>query len=441
MNGMKWKNTLSGFALLILVVVFFAERNAYPSRDPQLPVKVTTWDALGYYMYLPAAFIYQDLRELNFYPEMEKKYQLQGLPTDFYQFQKNESGYYSGKYFVGVALLQMPFFLLAHAFALAGYDEPDGFSLVYQQGIAYGAMVWVLLSLIFFRRFLLQFYSDAVVAIGLILGLLGTNAIQYIAVEGGQSHAWIFPLYVYILMLSHAWYHKKSISKAIGIGFILGLAVLCRPTEGVMLFIPLLWGIGKRQFLPQLKANRFHYMLAGAACFIVVMLQLFYWKHSTGRWVFDVGSKWDFLTPHWRVLLGEEKGWLIYTPLCWLMLVGLFFIRTKEFSLSIKTFVVLNIWIVIAWHIWRYGASYSTRALVQSIPVMMLPMLSAIQLIITSRYKLFGYLGFIYFLGLNLFQIYQYNHEILHYDRNTWEYYKRIYWKTSVTEEDKKYLR
>ena len=102
--------------------------------------------------------------------------------------------------------------------------------------------------------------------------------------------------------------------------------------------------------------------------------------------------------------------------------------------------MILNIWIIISWHVWRYGASYSTRALVQSIPVMMLPMLFIINKMILSKMKILCYVFFLYFLSLNLFQVYQYNNGILHYDKNTWEYYKRIYWRTSVSEDDKKYL-
>lgn len=404
-----------------------------------LPIKVTTWDALGYYLYLPATFIYQDLRSLSFYDSIEKQYNLQGEGHNFYQFQKNETGFFSGKYFIGVAVLQMPFFLMAHGLA-QWHGEADGFSSVYQKGIAYGAIIWVFISLIFLRRFLLSYFSDQVVAIGLVLGLLATNAVQYIAVEGGQSHAWIFPLYVYLLVLSASWHTHKTAGKSIAIGAIVGLGILCRPTEGVMFLIPLLWSFRRTTFVFFLKENRWHFILAGIAMSVILLPQLVYWKYTTDHWIFDVGSKWDFLTPHFRVLVGPEKGWLMYTPICWLIILGLFYMNRESYSLSIKTFIVMNIWIVIAWHIWRYGASYSSRALVQSLPVMLIPMLAIIQKMVVSKWKYFWISLCAYFLCLNLFQVYQYNNGILHYDRNTFAYYKRMYWKSSVSEEDKKYL-
>lgn len=436
---MKSRIRFSTFALLLIAIVCLYERNAYPTSDNQMPIKVTTWDALGYYLYLPATFIYHDIRGLSFYDSIEKKYHLQGEENNFYQFQKNESGFYTGKYFVGVAVLQLPFFLMAHGIAKVN-GEADGFSSIYQKGIAYGAIFWAFISLIVLRRFLLNYYNDLTVGIGLILAILGTNAIQYIAVDNCQSHAWIFPLYVYILVLSDSWYKRKTILKSIGIGILIGFAMLCRPTEGVILFIPLLWGYPKNEFSSFVKLNWVYFLLAGLGMFCILSIQLMYWKYTTNHWVFDVGSKWDFLSPHFRVLFGEEKGRLLYTPICLLMLIGLFFIGKEKFSLSIRSFMLLNIWIVIAWHIWRYGGSYSARALVQSTPIMLLPMLAILQKMLMSKLKIIWGICLLYFLCLNLFQVFQYNTGILHCDRNTWAYYQRIYWKVSVSEEDKKYL-
>lgn len=433
------KNKFSFFALCLIAIVFIYERNEYSNQDRLLPIKVTTWDALGYYLYLPSTIIYHDVRTLTFYDSIEIKYNLQGEKNNFYQFQKNKTGFYSGKYFIGVAVLQLPFFLIAHVIAIR-YGEADGFSSIYQKGIAYGAMIWVFSSLIFFRRFLLKYFSDLIVGIGLILGLLATNAVQYIAIEGGQCHAWIFPLYVYLIILTESWHRNKSALKSIGIGAIVGLGILCRPTEGVMLFIPLLWGFNKNEFVSFLKRNRLHLVRATISMIAVLSLQVFYWKYTTDQWIFDVGSKWDFLTPHFRVLFGEEKGWLIYTPICWLIILGLVRIKHEKFNASVKIFMLTNIWIIIAWHVWRYGASYSTRALVQSTPIMMLPMLTIIKEMLQSKLKLLWYTLYLYFLCLNLFQIYQYNNGILHYDRNTYEYYWRVYWKSSINDEDKHYL-
>ena len=95
------KSKLSFVAIVIIGLCSIAT-SLIKFKDDK-PIKVTTWDALGYYMYLPATIIYNDLAELKFYPEIEKKYSLQGLPNEFYQFSKLENSNYTGKYFVGVA--------------------------------------------------------------------------------------------------------------------------------------------------------------------------------------------------------------------------------------------------------------------------------------------------------------------------------------------------
>jgi hypothetical protein len=54
------KNSYSFFSLIIILFVFCFIRIQY--KKP-----VTTWDSLGYYMYLPATFIYHDLKNISFY--------------------------------------------------------------------------------------------------------------------------------------------------------------------------------------------------------------------------------------------------------------------------------------------------------------------------------------------------------------------------------------
>jgi hypothetical protein len=83
-----------------------------------------------------------------------------------YQFQKIQNGNKIGKYYIGVCILQLPFFLLANEFSKL-YGVADGFSIYYQLAIAWGAIIWVFISLIFFRKFLLQYYSDITVFWGL----------------------------------------------------------------------------------------------------------------------------------------------------------------------------------------------------------------------------------------------------------------------------------
>ncbi len=436
------KSKLSTLVVLLVGLIYISTSLIHFSNDRQ--VKVTTWDALGYYLYLPATFIYNDLDKLSFYPKVEAKYQLQGKPNEFYQFSKLKNNNFTGKYFVGVAILQSPFFFLAHTYAKSTASfEADGFSTPYQYSIILAALFYLIFALFLLRSCLLHFFTDHTVASTILLIGLATNLIQYCSIDVGQSHVYLFFLYALIIKLCIRWHKNHLPHDAIYIGLCIGLATICRPTEIIMLFIPLLWQLhNKEQWSKKINKLFIHekYILYTTISFLLILgIQLTYWKYSTGDFIYNVGSKWNFLNPHWRVLFGFEKGWFIYTPITIFFIIGLVLLK-GPYKTAVRIFCILNIWIVIAWADWRYGGSYSTRALVQSYPIFAFGLAAFISYLEMKKGKYVFYILGIYLMGVNLFQVYQYNKGILHYDKMNYEYYKRIYLNPNVTEEDLKLL-
>jgi hypothetical protein len=423
------RNRFSLLACFIISIIIVSYRFS-PGRDNKdTPLVVTTWDALGYYFYLPSIFIYHDFIELAWFPEIDKKYSVSG--GSVYQANRCKSGHYVFKYLGGVAIMQSPFFFIGHIIAgKLGY-QTDGFSPPYQIAIAFGAIVYCILALFLLRRILLKYFNDLVTTLTLLLLMLASNIIRYVSFDGAMSHSYIFPMYVLVLYFTIKWHEKPSILWASLIGAIIGLATISRPTEAIMLFIPLLWGTQTKDLSVEkwkmVKQNKLHLYFLAIFGLLAVLPQLIYWKLATGSFVYDVGSKWEFLTPHFRVLFGWEKGWFIYTPIAIFFMIGMFFIKKFPFRYSVITFCLLNIYVIIAWHDWRYGASYSCRALSQSYPVFALPLAAFINRISTNKWSyLFYVLGF-YLIFVNLFQIKQYNEGILHYDEMNRKYYFSIY--------------
>ena len=166
---------------------------------------------------------------------------------------------------------------------------------------------------------------------------------------------------------------------------------------------------------------------------LAVLPQLIYWKYATGSWVYNVGSKWHFLNPHWRVLIGFEKGWFIYTPITLFFVVGLFFLRNKPFKRAVTVFFIINTWIIIAWADWRYGGTYSCRALMQSYAILILPLAAAVEWALNSKWKFVFISIWTYCIGVNIFQLYQYNKQIILYDGMNWKYYSAVYLNPSPT--------
>lgn len=423
----KWSN--GAFLLCLCLVVFV--RLVYHTNNDRNGYNATTYDALGYYAYNPGLFIYGDLTQLEWLPKMDSTYQVTG--GEWYQFTREENGNYVCKYLMGVSLLQLPSFFIGHGIALLTDFPADGFSAPYQYAILWGSILWFLFGLWVLKRFLRTYYSDKVVGMTLIALVFATNLIQYVSVDGAMSHVYIFPLYAMLLEVTRRWHVYPKLKWALAIGFIIGLAVISRPTELIMVFIPLFWRMElvqtfgeKRKWLWANKKHLFALMIGGI---VGILPQLIYWRMASGDWIYNVGSKWTFLNPWWRVLFGFEKGWFIYTPIVLFFVIGLFFLKKTVYGKGVLVFFLLNIYVVISWFDWQYGASYSTRALTQSYPVLAIG-LAAFLARLENKKTFWGFGFLVVILSfINLFQIGQYNRTDLHYRDMNAQYYSAIFLK------------
>ncbi|MES2704440.1 MAG: hypothetical protein V4649_17510 [Bacteroidota bacterium] len=423
------KNLFSLFACVLIALVMVQYRVSNSDMGGKPPLKITVWDAFGYYMYLPATLIYDDYKQLKWLDTIDKRYAVTG--GNGWQAERLEHSNYVFKYLGGVALMQIPFFVAGHLVAKQLNYPQDGFSPPYQYALGFGAMLYCLLGLLVLRRVLLYYFPDKVVGVTLLLVALATNMMQYTAIDNGQSHVYIFLLYALVLYATIRWHQRPSAGWALLIGYIIGLATMSRPTEAIMLFIPLLWnthttGDAKAKWA-MVRAGGVSIAAAAIGGVLGILPQLLYWKSATGSFLYDVGSKWDFLNPHFRVLFGWEKGWFIYTPVTLLFIAGMFLMKGAPYRKSVLWFCLLNIYIIIAWHDWRYGGSYSTRALVQSYPVFALPLAALVEKVERSKWRVAFYALGLYLVGVNLFQLVQYNETILHYNDMNRRYYGRIY--------------
>ncbi len=425
------KNKYSFWACLFIFLAASCIRHHYYLKASEAKVfSHITFDAFGYYMCLPATVIYGDISSTEWIAPMHLQYGVKGGEW-LYQINPSPNGKHVYKYLGGVALMQMPFFMLAHLTAASFGYPADGFSLPYQWGIIFASFFYAFLGLWVLRRFLLCYFSDLTTATVLVLGTLGTNWIQYLSIDGAQSHIYIFPLYALILLLTKKWHDKPTAGIAFAAGWVLGLATMSRPTEAIMVFIPLLWNTHTKEAakakwtLVSQYYKQVIWAVAGGMAGIAP--QLIYWKYATGHFIYDVGSKWYFLNPWFRVLIGFEKGWFIYTPITIFFVVGFWYLKDMPFRRSIIIFCLLNLWIITAWSDWRYGGSYACRALVQSYPVFIVAFAALVEYCLNKKWQLLVLGLGAFLLTVNLFQIYQYNAGIIRYDENSFEYYRSIY--------------
>lgn len=427
---------LSLLTTLLVGAVLLGTRLYYSEVGGRAPLKVTQWDALAYYAYLPSLFIHHDLARMGWIEGIDSTYQVVGTGGLYQMLPVEDSplaaqGNRVDKVLIGMSIVELPFFAIGHLAAWIGGHPQDGFSPPYQWSIGLAPVVYCILGLFLLRRTLLRWFKDSSVAVVLLLVPLATNAIQYISVDNAQTHGFLFALYCLQLDLTHRWHVRPSRRTLVTIGCVVVLAALIRPTDVLMFLIPLLWNThtpeAARAKWAQVRAHRKDLPWVIGACLLLGFPQLLYWKHASGHWFFDIGSKWDFLSPHWRVLIGWEKGWFIYTPITVVFMLAQLRMRDRPWRRSVAWFMGLTIWVVIAWHDWRYGGSYSARALMQCLPVLALPFADLVERALATRWRwpflaLCGYL-----LVVNMWQVRQYNNGVIKYDGMTREEYLRVY--------------
>lgn len=423
---------LSRIAYFIaLLLMCYASFFFYPRYKQHGSEATIAWDVSGYYWYLPSIFIYKDLEHQSFKDSILKKYGPTG--TDFQQAMKLDNGNYVMKYSSGMAVMFLPFFTIAHILAGPfGYPR-DGFSLPYQLGIQLGGFLMSILGLWYLRKLLLNFYPDKAVAITLILLVLGSNYLNYSAIDCGMSHCWLFTIYVFILLNTHYFYQSFKTKYAIRIGFLVGLATLTRPTDVISCLIPLLWGMEHisltaiKDRIGLIIKNFTGLLFAGICAALVIFIQLIYWKHVSGHWlVYSYGGQsFSWKHPHaFLYSFNYRCGWLTYSPMLMLAIAGFIpFIMKGKNKLAIIVFCLVNYYIVSAWDIWWYGG----RAMVQSYPVFMFPLAALVSAALDRKVLLWMLtpvaLVFIYFNG---WITYQYHGGHL-YDSDSMT--KRYFWR------------
>jgi hypothetical protein len=442
------RNNLSLIVLWFLIAWF----TIYPvTKKWNNPI---SWDAFGYYLYLPATFIWNDPALKDFSPVEKINSQYKNTPT-YYQGGKTSTGNWMIKYTMGIALLEAPFYFVADLTASSFDYEADGFSEPYQKSVLIAHFFFLILGFVFLRKALLYLFDDKTVALLLMLLLLGTNYTITAMLTPGMPHIPEFALFAIILYLTMLWHEKSSKKIAAILGVTIGLAVLVRPTDIVVVLLPLLWNVSSLNSLKNkgrfiLSNYKFDVLIFVFFSSSLIFLQLLYWKLAAGKWLLmsysnNPGEGFEFFSPYiFKVLFSFRKGWLVYTPLMFFALTGFWWLyrNNKKIFWPITLFFIFNIYIVSSWSCWWYADSFGQRALVDSYSIMMIPLGYFLKSLNVASRLIKQVIGgiIILLIFLNIFQAVQYKNNIIDGSRMTAEYYLRIFGKTSVDDADRKLL-
>lgn len=407
------------------------------------------WDKGGYYVYLPALFIYHDLGRLTFYKEINRKYELTFERGIYYAcYDQPATGMRVNKYGPGIAIAQLPFFWLGHAITcIDGTYPADGFSYYYQFAIYLSTAFWAIMGLIAVRNLLSRYFAEEVVMPVLLLLAFGTNLYSYAVFDSGMSHPYSFAFFAIALNCADRYYAEQKLRHLLVAATFMGWIIIARPTNGLFVIVPALWGIWDTNDLMQrlrLFRQRWYHLAPALVLFAAMLLiQMGYWKYVTGHWIHDSYEEegFNFLHPHiWEGLFSYRKGWFVYTPVALICLLGLIIVKKQypRFFWAIALYCLLNIYVVFSWYAWYYGGSFGCRALVESFAVLAFPLASLMRWIYSKRniIKITATGILVLFCALNIWQTYQYSLNIIPYDENTSAYYWRVFFKQKANTED-----
>lgn len=391
-------------------------------------------DITSYYSYLPAVFIYDDLK-------FDFRYTLpQNEPLDHLWVNERGDTVFQ-KMSIGLAYFYAPSFWIADQYVKKHPEyNRNGFSMPYQMAMNINTLFFGLIVMLLMFILLRLLYSDLVAGLSLMLIYAGSNLFYYISGAPGLSHPYSLLLLTFLLLLCLLYFKKpKPIVLAL-IAIIFGWIVLIRPTNLLLCLIPFLLGFSKKYF-PVLRTH-FLTKPGNIILFIFCALipwipQMMYWKVAVGQFIFYSYDEegFFFLKPHWLDgLFSYRKGWFVYSPIMFIALLGLIFkAKYKVISKTILLILLPFTYVVFSWWCWWYGGSFGSRVMIETYPFMAIGLASLIELIIRMKWfiKLPIALVFAFLVHLNQLQVKQYSWGMLHWDSMTKSAYWSIFLKDS----------
>ena len=255
--GLEGKRWLS--AITVAFIITFMTVNMLSVKHWKEEQRVIEWDAISYYAYLPAAFIYNDL-SLSFTDGYDGPHKFVFWP------EKGPDGEYLLKTTMGLSVMWLPFFIAGHIAALITGADAGGYSEPYKFFLLISALFYLLTGLIYLRRILVAHFSDLVASLILAGFAFGTNLYWYTLFQGTMAHVYSFALISVFVWYSMQWHGAGAGAWAwsmghgawgrareqraehgawsgVRLGLLLGLISLIRPTNTIIVIFFLLYGV------------------------------------------------------------------------------------------------------------------------------------------------------------------------------------------------------
>lgn len=349
-------------------------------------------DARGYYAWLPATLIYQDL-SFKYTDSIELRTPdcspIAGMPVQDYR--NSFDGRFCDKYYPGTAVLMLPFFTVAHLYTKYCTTLPaNGYSIYYFKIMALAGIFYFAVSMLLLLGIFKKLQLNTLQQLGgIVLITLGSNIVYYTVDAPTYSHIYCAALMsaiVYLCLHIAQDIPSRLNSRYIALlSLIMGLLIITRPVNIILLtFVPLFF-LSHRHYVVKYFSNkplRIASLLPGLL-WPVLMMCLHH--AATGYWLLYSykNERFNFLHPHlWQYLAHYNNSILLYTPLVLLPLL-LWFLwykaTHKSLLLAVAIPIAIFIYVNSSWWSWSFGLSFGSRAMLDAIPLWAIPLALSIK--------------------------------------------------------------
>lgn len=430
----KW----SGILILLVVCI-----NVFESKKWEDPNAVIASDVKGYYGYLPALFINDDIKMNDLQP-----YVIDGDVKIW--LSRTEDGQQFIKFPTGMAIMYSPFFAVAHLTAQWSGDPTNGYSEPYRKALVIGSLIYVLFGITFFAKLLLHHFNDRTTATTLIVVYLATNLYYYSAVDGVLTHGYSFFLFSAFMYGCVRWIEHQNWKHVFLLGITGGLMVAVRHIDLWFLLFILLYGIRSIEDIRerlQLLWNYRWQTLAGLGLIgLMLTPQLLYHWYLFGN-IFHYSysdERFFFGAPHLLdSVFSYRNGWLVYTPIMIFAVVGIFFLRKRLPRLFLVSVISLPVYyyVLASWWCWWF-VGFGNRAYINMYPLLAFSLAAFIGYLYEKQRNLWRVfnVAVIGAIVLNTFQSKQFNLGILHWDSETREHYWYVFGHSQYRQTQEVYL-
>lgn len=363
--------------LLVMTVLFLISL-------PFVTPRVAASDEIEYFSYLPSILLDGDLdfrNQYEYFCNLAFEDCVRSRFKETFLDMRTATGLQINFGPMGTAVLWLPFYLVAHLFALAAQNfnpafAANGVSAPYIYAVCVASVFYGWLGMYLAYRIARNYFAEWI-ALGAALTILfATNAVYYMYVAPAFSHAaslFASALFVYV------WWRTRD-ARANGkwrawfvLGASGGLMTMVREQEAVFFVIPLveiayaLYGsVRSSENFAALKKWIGGALVMSVGAFVVFVPQLITYRVLNGNFLpaRNVTDKFTWDGNHiLDVLFSNFHGLFTWTPVVLLAVIGLFFLwRHDKFlaAVFLITFAV-ETYLLGSFSTWFGGAAYGGR--------------------------------------------------------------------------------